>query len=163
MRASCEVGKILVFYQLPSSRRAVTGFELKELNPPLFGKPSRRKPVDNPKIVLRLCPTVHHKLFLYDELWPQHADCRCSGTEKGYHTADEDRTRNLRLRKATRYHCATTAFLEPHMEARSSWEILWSNTTAKRPEKRFPEEYRPTVFWYSKHSTGHAGCLSPDG
>ena len=25
-------------------------------------------------------------------------------------TADEDRTRNLRLRKATRYHCATTAF-----------------------------------------------------
>ena len=61
-------------------------------------------------------------------------------------TADEDRTRNLRLRKATRYHCATTAFL-PRQKHEPSWEKLVPTTMECFKKSFLSEEAegRPTA------------------
>ena len=59
-------------------------------------------------------------------------------------TADEDRTRNLRLRKATRYHCATTAF-PTFFEARVSSEPRWAEHNPASPGG-LPEHRRPRAY-----------------
>ena len=90
----------------------------------------------------------YHKFFssnnpVIEGVWPPPGSLSSvlDANKKEKRTADEDRTRNLRLRKATRYHCATTAFPTP-VEAHASWK---TRRAKHYPASRggLPEHRRP--------------------